>query len=232
MPAYIRILNLSVIIGCLFLFISCTKKTPNEISKDIQKSADTLSHKLNRDVDTIINTKYANDSIFNSVKPAQIDNSKLPSKDFRKNNNDIFSHYNDIKNSLSKDDSTGVQKAVKDMHQSLLDALSESAGEKISDPNKTSSKLESVITDLENNISINKQRMLFSDLTDNLINFIMVYGLYDKTIYFLNCDKIAGAKKNSWLADKKDMNNPYYGKDRTNEKSIPCINLLKAWKFD
>ena len=231
MLRFIRILYISIITGCIFLFISCAKKTPNEISKDIQKNADTLSHRLNRDVDTIVNTKYANDSIFNSVKADQMDNSKLPSKDFRKNNNDIFSHYSDIKNHLAKDDSGGVQKAAKDMHQSLLDALSESANEKISDSKKTSSKLETVISDLENTVSINKQRILFSDLTDNFINFIMVYGLYDKTIYFLNCDKMAAGKKNSWLTDKKDMDNPYYGKDRTNEKSAPCLNILKVWKF-
>ena len=135
MHIYKLIINSAILIIIIFIFSSCSKKTPNEISqdisKDIQKNADTLSHKLNRDVDTIVNKLSAADTLFNTIKTEQIDFSKLPSKDFRKKNNDIFAHYTDIKGYLSKDDSTGVQKGAKDMQQSLLDASSESAKEKI-----------------------------------------------------------------------------------------------------
>lgn len=221
-----------LLISAVFIFSACSKKTPNEISKDIQKNADSLSHKLNRDVDTVVNKLSAKDTLFNSVKAEQIDSSGMPSRDFRKKNNDIFSRYINIKDYLSKDDSLSVQKEAKNMLQSLLDALSESSKEKISDTKKVSSKLETVISDLQNTVNLNRQRMVFSGLTDNLLEFIKIYGLFDKTIYYLNCDKIAGNKTYSWLVESKNIQNPYYGKDKANEKSIPCANIMKAWKFD
>ena len=228
---HIFILILFIIFFFSLFIISCSKKT-EDITQKIEKKSDTISKTLGRDVDSVMKRKDTKDSIFSSVKPTVADTTKLASADFRKKINKIFSHYIDIKNNLAKDDSETVQKHVIEMNEALQEAGIKKGSEKLDNWSSMYSKLKMIISDIDGAASLSKQRVLFSDLTSATLDFIKKYGLYDKTIYYLQCDKAGAVKNAAWLTESKDTDNPYFGKDRSNEKSAPCYKLTGAWKFD
>jgi hypothetical protein len=227
-----EILILTIIFLILLALASCSKKTPEEITKKIEEKSDTLSHKLGRDVDTVVKSLVGKDTIFNNAKITEVDVSSSPSKEFRKRNNEVFSHYIDIKNKLEKDDSAGVKDHAKEMRESLQKTDSLKGTEKLSNWNASVSSLQKVIRELEAANTLDKQRPIFNSLTESMLGFIKKYGLYNKTIYYMQCDNAASVKNAAWIVDNKDTDNPYYGKNKTNEQSVPCYKLKDAWKFD
>jgi hypothetical protein len=91
--------------------------------------------------------------------------------------------------------------------------------------------VEKISRDMKTAQTLDKQRVLFSELSSSMESMLLSFGLSNMTVYKVSC-AIAKQKNNYWLTDSKDNTNPYFGKDKSNEKSIPCIDVQKAWKFN
>lgn len=217
---------LPLIITAAVILTSCTK----EQRQDIKEKIDTASQKLGHDADTLINNKMKNDSIFTSAPADSVGAGGLPSDDFRSRLNDIFDDYEDIKDQLSKDDSTKVNEYAEDMNQALLNVDVNAAAEKLG------SKWKLWVSQLEINIkkilaakTLKDQRREFAFLTGSVENMVINFGLHNKTIYKISC-----AYKNqslTWLTESKNFDNPYYGTDNSNERSVPCKDVKRKWEF-
>ena len=96
--------------------ISCTKEDRKEVKQTIDSASQNLGHEL----DTIINTRLNNDSLFNNAPVESVNGSTLKSKEFRSALNDIFEKYEDIKDELSDDDTAGVRKNADDLKKVLM----------------------------------------------------------------------------------------------------------------
>lgn len=221
-PLLIFITSLSV------LFTSCSK----EDRKTVKEGIDTASQKLGRELDTIVNTTVYADSVYQNAPKEAIDTSKLSRKDFRESLNDIFDEYADIKDELADDDSTAVTKQADELQQALMKAQTEAASEKTTSMWKLwVSSVEKITADLKNAKTLEKQRMLFSELSPVMESMIKNFGLNDMTVYRVSCETVK-QKNTYWLTDSKDDANPFNGKDKSNEKSKPCITVEKAWIFN
>ena len=121
-------MNLSRIISISLLFIILLISCNKEDKKEVKEIIDTASHRLGRDLDTLINTKLQNDSIYDSAPVEKIDPSVLSNEHFRDNLNNIFNEYSDIKDELADDDSLDITKQALDLKQAVLLAQTESHG--------------------------------------------------------------------------------------------------------
>lgn len=211
-----------------FLITSCSKQD----QKVIKEGIDTASHKLGRELDTVVNNTVYGDSLYKNAPKEGIDESKLAGKTFRDKLNDIFDEYADIKDELADDDSAAVMKQADEFQQALMKAQTEAASEKVTSTWKLwVSSVEKITADLKAEKSLDKQRILFSELTVSTESMIKNFGLNNITVYRVSCETVK--QKNSyWLTDSKDNANPYHGKDKSNEKSKPCINVEKVWEFN
>lgn len=212
----------------LIIFLSCKK----EIQQDFKEKIDSASRTLGRDLDTLMNAALYNDSLYDNAPVEKIDTISLASKTFRKKLNGIFDEYSDIKDELVDDDTSGVIKQAEEFSRTLTKVQSEGASESPGTKWKLwVSSAEKIIADLKNTENLAKQRKIFADLSLTMETMIKSMGLNDKIVYKLFCSNVK-EKNNFWLTDSKNNKNPYYGKDKANEKSKPCIEILKAFKFD
>ena len=74
---------------------------------------------------------------------------------------------------------------------------------------------------------ISDQRFLFSEITNGIMFFIKQYGLYDKTIYLMQCKVESQTGNSLWFSDSKDRKNPYLG--MLNDTT--CAKIKEVWKF-
>ncbi|HEY3249746.1 MAG TPA: DUF3347 domain-containing protein [Ignavibacteria bacterium] len=214
-------------------FISCSKKTEQDVKKtgeEVKKNIDTASQKLGHELDTLVNKITGKDSLFDNAKITKVDGSKLPKGEFRKKLNDIFDEYDDISGELSENDPGEVNKQASQLKRALTKAQSDTASEKLGPKWKTLvSSIEKIATNLENTKDLQKQRALFADLSNSIEDMVKSFGVYNKTLYKLRCSTEPGK---FWLTDSKVTDNPYFGEDKANEKSKPCLQVVEAWKFD
>jgi hypothetical protein len=211
----------------LTAFYSCTKQDRQEVKQTIDSASTTLGH----DVDTILNKTLKGDSLFDKIKPEAADTSTLRNRDIRSSLNDIFDNYIDIKEELQDDDTADVLKQTGDIKKVLAGTV-DGAGK-----NEKSTEWKSWLTTFEkinSELSLAKdlitQRKLFSEMSVSIENMIRQFGLNKKTVYKLTCSTMK--EKSFWFTESKDMDNPYFGKDKSNEKNVNCVQVIKAWKFD
>ena len=214
------------LIAILFLS-SCTK----DDRKEVKQTIDSASQKLGHELDTIINTKLNNDSIFNSAPVESFNGSTLKSKEFRSALNDIFDKYEEIKDELADDDTADVRKNAEDMKKVLMTTGSYAPAADIDKSWKlwvcTSEK---VIAGLAAANTISAQRKTFSELTASMESMVKQFGLDTRTIYKLTCAALPG--NTYWLTDSKEFDNPYSGKDTSNGKDEKCVKIVSSWKFE
>lgn len=208
-------------------FISCTK----EDRKEVKQTIDSASQKLGHELDTIINTRLNNDSLFNNAPVESINGSTLKSKEFRSALNDIFDKYEDIKDELSDDDTAGVRKNADDLKKVLMTTGSYApAADMDRNWKMWVSTSEKIITRISAASNISAQRKNFSELTSSIESLVKQFGLDNRTIYKLTCNAL---QDNSyWLTDTKELDNPYAGKDKSNGKDEKCVQVINSWKFE
>jgi hypothetical protein len=224
-------MKFSKIIILLFVslfIISCSKTDRQEVKEKM----DTASQKLGRELDTLVNTMTYGDSLYKNAPITEPDTSKLSRKTFRADLNDIFDEYSDIKDELADDDTAGVLKQAGEFKDALAKVQKEAASEKLSGSWKLwISSAEKLAAEMAAAKTLEKQREVFGELTSTVESLVKDFGLNDITIYKVSCSTIK-TKNSYWLTDSKDNVNPYYGKDKSNDKSKPCIEVKQAWKFN
>jgi hypothetical protein len=199
----------------------------------VKEKIDTASHKLGRDVDTVVNKLVDSDSLYYRAPIETVGDANLPGETFRSRLNDIFDEYTDIKEELADNDSADAVKQADDFLQVLRKAQTEGASEKLGSKWRLwVSSAEKTAVDIKSG-ELAKQRAAFSELSAQIEKLVLNFGLEDKTVYKVSCSTVKHAN-NYWLSDSKDndTDNPYYGKDDANEKSKPCLKVEKGWKFN
>lgn len=72
-------------------------------------------------------------------------------------------------------------------------------------------KLASFAAKITSASDIEGQRALFSDLSNEMIAKVKVAGLKSGEVYVEHCPMALNDKGASWLSNKKEIRNPYYG---------------------
>jgi len=213
----IRFLLLPAIIVCFLLVSSCNKKTDTEVDKQTTKT-DTVTQKQNPVVE----------SIFANVSPAETDPSAIAPVEFRTRLNEVFMEYTHLKQALVKADSTDAIMQTNQLKKSLINIKGETLSDKLKKEWEiVNGKIEECCKAITASENIDKQRKNFAKITAVVSDIVKKFGLKGRTVYFLYCgDKKAG----NWLADTKDIGNPYLGTTKPQEK--PCVEVKEALKFE
>ncbi|MEO8446141.1 MAG: DUF3347 domain-containing protein [bacterium] len=164
-----------------------------------------------------------------SQKEIVFDKSKLAPQNVRLIFNEFFKQYSGIRDALAYNDASGAERyAVQ-----LLDKMRSEALE-INKDNKDvrwellDQNYENIKKKISSQGSIADQRFAFSEISEYIQTFIKQYGLYDKTIFLLQCDKDSRYGKGEWLAsDTVFVKNPYLGI----VNDTVCAKVNQIWKF-
>jgi len=209
---------------CLIVLSSCTKDDRKEVKQNI----DSASNTLNKELDTLVNTILNKDSIFKNTATEKIGAAGIAGEDLRIKLNDVFDRYEDIKEELADDDTAAVQKTALELQQALIRAQTTAAEKTDSKWKLWLSDIDIITSELTLAETLLKQRELFSALSNSISRMITQFGLHNKTVYKITCSKI----NKSWFTESKALDNPYYGKDDANSKSVDCAQVDKGWQFE
>ena len=72
---------------------------------------------------------------------------------------------------------------------------------------------------------IEVQRSLFSNLSNEMIAKVKAIGLQSGAVYVEHCPMALNDKGASWLSNKKEIRNPYYG-----ESMMDCGEIKETLK--
>lgn len=156
------------------------------------------------------------------------DESDLAPKNVRMIFNELFKQYILVKDALVYGDSfsaTGnTLKLLDDMKSKTKD---------LDDLNKDArwvlfiKNYDRIRSKAESTTFISEQRFLFNEITNGLQNFIKQFGLYNKTIYLMQCSSDSSAGNSVWFSGSRDKKNPYLGL----QNDTTCAKVKEVWKF-
>ncbi|MFT2008211.1 efflux RND transporter periplasmic adaptor subunit [Pontibacter sp. 13R65] len=138
----------------------------------------------------------------------------------------LVAHYFTLKNALVASDVAAARKAagsflatLGQVDRSLLEPETHNRWMEIIPPMKLNAEAIQKLQDLE------KQRIAFSPLSDNLIAAVELFGVQQQVAYKQTCpmaDNDAGA---FWLSEQKEIRNPYFG-----EAMLSCGDTEKTYR--
>lgn len=223
----LRIVVFSFSLFSIVLFSSCSKEDRQEVKQTI----DSASQKLGHELDTIINTRLSNDSVFNNAPVETGSGSTLKSKEFRSALNDIFDKYEDIKDELADDDTSGTRDNTEQFKKVLKNTVTYAPAAEMNKEWKLwLSTTEKIIAEMSALTTLSEQRKKFGELTNTMEVLVNKFGLDKRTVYKLNCSALPA--KTFWLTDSKELDNPYTGNDKSNGKDESCVRVISQWKFE
>lgn len=158
----------------------------------------------------------------------KFDESKLAPQNIRIIFNELFKQYIIIKDALVYNDSyNALRNTLK-----LIDEM-KSKTKDIDILNKDDrwvffiKNSDNIRNKVESTTFISEQRFLFNEITNGMQNFIKQFGLYDKTIYLMQCSTDSPAGNGKWFSDSRDKKNPYLGL----QNDTVCAKVKEVWKF-
>lgn len=156
------------------------------------------------------------------------DESNLAPKNVRLIFNELFKQYILVKDALVYGDSFSATrntlKLLEDMKSKTKD---------LDDLNKDArwvlfiKNYDRIRSKAESTTFISEQRFLFNEITNGLQNFIKQFGLYNKTIYLMQCSSDSSAGNSVWFSGSRDKKNPYLGL----QNDTTCAKVKEVWKF-
>lgn len=156
------------------------------------------------------------------------DESDLAPKNVRMIFNELFKQYILVKDALVYGDSfSATRNTLK-----LLDDM-KSKTKDLDDLNKDArwvlfiKNYDRIRSKAESTTFISEQRFLFNEITNGLQNFIKQFGLYNKTIYLMQCSSDSSAGNSVWFSGSRDKKNPYLGL----QNDTTCAKVKEVWKF-
>ncbi|MBK7253391.1 MAG: DUF3347 domain-containing protein [Ignavibacteria bacterium] len=133
------------------------------------------------------------------------DESNLAPKNVRMIFNELFKQYILVKDALVYGDSfSATRNTLK-----LLDDM-KSKTKDLDDLNKDArwvlfiKNYDRIRSKAESTTFISEQRFLFNEITNGLQNFIKQFGLYNKTIYLMQCSSDSSAGNSVWFSGSRD----------------------------
>jgi len=156
------------------------------------------------------------------------DESNLAPKNVRMIFNELFKQYILVKDALVYGDSFSATRNT----LRLLDDM-KSKTKDLDDLNKDArwvlfvKNYDRIRSKAESVTFISEQRFLFNEITNGLQNFIKQFGLYNKTIYLMQCSSDSSAGNSVWFSGSRDKKNPYLGL----QNDTICAKVKEVWKF-
>ncbi|MBK6773698.1 MAG: DUF3347 domain-containing protein [Ignavibacteria bacterium] len=156
------------------------------------------------------------------------DESNLAPKNVRMIFNELFKQYILVKDALVYGDSFSATRNT----LRLLDDM-KSKTKDLDDLNKDArwvlfiKNYDRIRSKAESTTFISEQRFLFNEITNGLQNFIKQFGLYNKTIYLMQCSSDSSAGNSVWFSGSRDKKNPYLGL----QNDTTCAKVKEVWKF-
>jgi len=161
-----------------------------------------------------------------SMMNRAIDNTVAVPDKFTEQLSDFVNQYFELKNSLVKSDFQLTQTNTK-----KLETIFNKIDMKLLDEEAHSmwmeqySKLKKDIGQLQTAKDIEKQRELFSAISNQIIETVETFGLIIESVYVAYCPMALGDKGAYWLSEIEEINNPYFG-----NKMLRCGEVKKKIK--
>lgn len=147
--------------------------------------------------------------------------------DFTMKLNEVVDHYLELKNALVNSDQAKAAQASAKLKQSLSGVDMKSLkGEPYNKWMDLSSEISKQADVISSRSPIEKQRMAFADLSDQVYNAVKTFGLMGKTVYYQFCPMARDGKGAFWLSELNEIRNPYYG-----EAMLTCGETRETLKY-
>lgn len=158
-----------------------------------------------------------------SMMNRAVDNTIAVPDKFSEQLTDFVNHYFELNKGLVQSDFKLTQANAKKLEISLnkidMKLLDEEAHNAWMEQ---FSKLKNHIGKLQTSKDIEKQREIFSDLSNQIIEIAETFGLKIETVYVAYCPMALDDKGAFWLSEKEEINNPYFG-----DKMLRCGEVKK-----
>jgi copper chaperone CopZ len=123
----------------------------------------------------------------------------------------IFENYFAIKDALVKSDSKLASKSAQDLLANInVIKMENLAAEEHTVWMKVLSSLKSNTDKISSSTNLDKQRIVFMDLSANFYDLLKV-SKQETAIYYQNCPMYNDGKGANWLSKENAVKNPYYG---------------------
>ena len=158
-----------------------------------------------------------------SMMNRAVDNTIAAPEKFTEQLTDFVNQYFELNKSLVQSDFIMTQSNAKKLEISL-----NKIDKKLLDEEAYNAWLEQFSTlkkqigQLQTAKDIEKQREIFSDLSNQIIEIAETFGLKIETVYVAYCPMALDDKGAFWLSEKEEINNPYFG-----DKMLRCGELKK-----
>jgi membrane fusion protein, copper/silver efflux system len=161
-----------------------------------------------------------------SMMNRALDNTIAVPDKFTEQLSDFVNQYFELKNSLVNSDfqltQTNTKKLASVFNKIDMKLLDEEAH---SVWMEQYSKLKKDIGQLQTAKDIEKQREIFSALSNQIIKTVETFGLNIETVNVAYCPMALDDKGAFWLSKKEEINNPYFG-----DKMLRCGEVKKTIK--
>lgn len=233
----------------LFLFIlySCSEETRYDIGETLDTTVQIIGDQIDTLTDKVSNIGV--DTLFINVNITEVDTAGLVPKNFRSKLNGVFKDYEDIKDALTKNDTSSVIAESNQLRKSLENVSEEDLAEnRRAGWTRSMNSLNQTASEIASAKNITDQRRSFTKLTTEMLSLIKNFGLSNRTIYHLECTGTGGG---SWLTESKNTDNPFAGPTTketagvttsthpdtitlvdTDKRNDECVSIKEAWKFD
>lgn len=125
----------------------------------------------------------------------------------------LFNSYFKLKDALVNDNIDNAISASKDMSTVLSKVnMGVFTGEAHNVWMKHSNTLEKELRKTGSTNEIGKMRVLFKNISDQMVMLIKTFGAIDKSVYVDYCPMANNDKGAEWLSTEKEIKNPYFGK--------------------
>jgi len=161
-----------------------------------------------------------------SMMNRAIDNSVVTPEKFTTQLSDFVNQYFELKNSLVQSNFQLTQANAK----KLESALNKTDMKLLDDEAHTVwmehySKIKNDIGQLQTTKDTEKQREIFSALSDQIIETVKTFGLKIETVYVAYCPMALNDQGAYWLSEFEEIKNPYFG-----DKMLKCGEVKKTIK--
>ncbi len=124
----------------------------------------------------------------------------------------LFKTYFDLKDALVSDNLENAVAVSKDMSSVLSKVnMSVFSGEAHDIWMNHSSSLNNELRKATNTNDIEGMRMIFKNISDQMVMLIKTFGAIDEPVYIDYCPMANNDKGAEWLSTKKEIRNPYFG---------------------
>jgi hypothetical protein len=137
---------------------------------------------------------------------------------FQKQLGSVFTAYVELKDALVASDATEATEQAKDVNDELAKVdMKLLTGAAHNDWMTYLSPLQTAVKEIQESTDLEKQRVAFSSLSDNLYKSVKAFGLGGQEAFYEFCPMAFNNEGAYWLSSEQQIKNPYFG-----DKMLTC----------